>query len=342
MNEVFVSGLGAVSAAGSGVAALRDALRRNEPLPVSPLSRPGWSKPLPTRPVPAPATRPAFLAHPRLRRSSAITQHAVAAALEALGDEVATVQSGALRLRIIVCLMPGCVTYSRRFYEEVLQNPATASPMLFPETVFNAPASHLAAYLNSADTAYTLVGDDGCFLQGLALAGSWLLQAQADACLVVAAEELDWIVADAVQLFTRRVVQAGGAGAICLRAGKPRPSAIRLAGVTEPVCFSSLKQRALAAKGMRAQLPTSSPDELLCLSSHGLPSDDSAELEAWRDWTATRLMPRQMLGEAFTAAAAWQCVAAADALRQGAFTAANVSVVGANEQAIGARFERVA
>ena len=142
-SKIFVHGLGAVSPAGWGVPALSSALNTGAPLPVQTVSRPGWEKPLHLRSVPPPPVPPAFLAHPRLRRSGAMTQNAVGAACEALGDDVKRVQSGELRLGIIVCLMPGCVTYSRRFYEEVLRDPATASPLIFPETVFNAPASHL-------------------------------------------------------------------------------------------------------------------------------------------------------------------------------------------------------
>jgi hypothetical protein len=40
------------------------------------------------------------------------------------------------------------------------------------------------------------------------------------------------------------------------------------------------------------------------------------------------------------AAAAWQCVAAGDAVAGGRFAAANVSLVGVNQHAIGARFVR--
>src|SRR3712207_7831863 len=38
----------------------------------------------------------------------------------------------------------GGVIYTKRFYHEVVESGAeAASPLLFPETVFNAPASHL-------------------------------------------------------------------------------------------------------------------------------------------------------------------------------------------------------
>ena len=84
MSRVFVCGLGAVSPAGWSVAALRAALAKGEPLPVQPLERPGWEKPLRARLVPPPSAKRRFLAHPRLRRTSPITHYAAAAALEAV------------------------------------------------------------------------------------------------------------------------------------------------------------------------------------------------------------------------------------------------------------------
>ena len=137
MSRVFVHGTGAVTPAGWCVPALRHAMETNCAPSPDTLTRPGRKEPLQIRAVPPPAQRPGFLTHPRLRRASALTHHTVAASLEALGGEIHTVQSGELRLGIVACLMPGCVMYSRRFYEEVLQNPATASPLIFPETVFN-------------------------------------------------------------------------------------------------------------------------------------------------------------------------------------------------------------
>lgn len=333
MSRVLVHGLGAVSPAGWGVPFLSAALKQGEPLPARPLPRPGWDRPLHVRAVPPPPAPPAFLAHPRLRRASAITQYTVGAACEALGEDAGRVQSGELRLGVIVCLMPGCVTYSRRFYEEVLGNPATASPLIFAETVFNAPASHLSAYLNSRTVNYTLVGDNGAFLQGVAVAADWLAGGRADACLVVGAEETDWIAAEAVRLFRRGAIYGGGAGALYL---KPGPgAAVELAAITDSFSFTQEQDCAAATRKMRAQLLPLSRDaanELLCDSGH----DNSAD----PGWPGEHLMPKKILGEAFVALAAWQCVAACDLIRQNKFAAANVSVVGANQQAIGARFIR--
>ena len=339
MSRIFVHGIGAVSPAGWGIPALREALEKGAPLPTQALTRPGRSKPFQVRAVPVPVRRLEFLAHPRLRRASAITQYVVGASCEALGEEdVGRVQNGELRLGIVVCLMPGCVTYSRRFYEEVLSDPATASPLIFAETVYNAPASHLAAFLNSRTVSYTLVGDDGGFLQGLALAAGWLLNDQADGCLVIGADEMDWVVADAVHLFERQSIQGAGAGALYLRKESSTKPALELACITDVFLFSTARARSAAAQRMRAQLPEYNQRELLCLGTQGVARADDDELAAWTDWTGARLAPKQLLGEAFTASTAWQCIAACDALGRGDFNAANISIVGANEQAIGARF----
>ena len=330
MSRIFLHGLGAVSPAGWGVAALREALDKNVPLPVQKLARPGWEKSLSVRPVPPPLLRPTFFAHPRLRRASTMAQHTVAAALEALGDDAARVTAGEVRLGVIVCMMAGGVAYSRRFYEEVLREPATASPLIFPETVFNAPASHLSAYLNSPTVNYTLVGDDGTFLQGLALAAEWLDDDVADGCMIVGAEEMDWIVADAIRLFHRETIYAAGAGAVYLK--KNRPAAVELAAITDSFTFTNKHSRLVAAEKMESKLPAGSPSELRCLSD--------VNIAPAADWTGQVIAPKPIVGEAFVASAAWQCVAAGDALLQKKFTAANVSVVGANQQAIGARWQR--
>jgi hypothetical protein len=255
-----------------------------------------------------------------------------------LGDDVGQIQAGDLRLGIVVCTMAGSVTYSRRFYEEVLREPALASPQLFPETVFNAPASHLAAYLNTNETGYTLVGDDGTFLQGLALAADWLLDDRADGVVVVGAEEMDWVVTEAIRLFQHDAIHSAGAGAIYLRKGKPPGTGAELVGITDSFLFTQIQNRTEAAQKMRAQLPPCGSDELLCLSAQPSPLAAAAENAAWRDWSGRRLTPKSILGEGFTASSAWQCVAACNVIASRRFSAVNASVVGANQQAIGARF----
>jgi len=98
---------------------------------------------------------------------------------------------------------------------------------VFPETVFNAPASHLAALIGTTAVDYTLVGDPGIFLHGLAIAGDWLLVGRVDGCLVVGAEEVDWLTSDAYGLFARKSILSEGAGAVYVRRSDPPPQALR-------------------------------------------------------------------------------------------------------------------
>ncbi|HZQ46558.1 MAG TPA: beta-ketoacyl synthase N-terminal-like domain-containing protein [Verrucomicrobiae bacterium] len=338
MSRIFIHGYGAVSPAGWGMGPLREALASAVPIPTKAIARPGWEKPLTIRQVPPPPTRPAFLAHARLRRTSPVSQYVVAAALEAIGADAPEITNGRLRLGVVLCAMSGCVNYSRRFYDETLRDPATASPLVFPETVFNAPASHLAALLGTTAKNYTLVGDPGTFLQGIALAANWLVEKHVDACLVIGGEECDWLTSDAFHLFSRPIILGDGAGALYLKADATAGALAELRCVTDSHLFTRRQSRVQAAQKARAELPPCAGDQFLCDGLQQLPRLDAAEAAAWRDWSGARISPKVLLGEGLMAAAAWQCVVAIDALKQNRHTAASVSVVGCNQQAIGAHF----
>jgi 3-oxoacyl-(acyl-carrier-protein) synthase len=339
MSRVFVSGLGAVSPAGWGVPALRAALDAGKPLPLRGIERPGWDRPLKARLVPDPSPRPAFLAHARFRRASPLTHYVTAAALEALG-RAAPNPPRPPRLGLVVCLQSGCVQYSYRFYKEVLEDPATASPLLFPETVFAAPASHLAALLGDVSLAATLVGDPAVFLQGVVLAADWLMEGRVDLGLVVGAEEANWLRADAIWHFDHGCISSAGAGCVCLTLEARLAAGVELSAVTGAQTYLSNRSRSRAARDMRSQLPAGAATELLCDGLQGCRRLDAPELAAWQGWPGPRLSPKRVLGEGLMAASGWQCVAACDALARGDFTGATVSVAGCNQQAIGARFIR--
>jgi len=235
--------------------------------------------------------------------------------------------------------MSGCVNFSRRFYDETLKNPATASPVIFPETVFNAPASHLGALLGSTALNYTLVGDPGTFLVGVALAADWLSTGRVSACLVIGAEELDWLVAEAFELFDPEGNVSEGAGALYLTA-EGGQDCVELAAVTNAYSFSGRPERARAAQRARAEVGPGSAKSLLCDSLQAVHRLDEPEIAAWQDWRGPRLSLKKICGEAFVASAAWQCAAAFDAISNNVHEEAVVSVVGCNQQAIAAQFKR--
>jgi 3-oxoacyl-(acyl-carrier-protein) synthase len=329
---IFIGGIGAVSPAGWSVSALRDSLAKGEPFAVQDLARPGTANPFRVLRVPPPDPRPKFITHPRLRRSSPISQFAVSAALEALGPREPGTTS---KVGVIVCVFSGCVNYSRRFYDETLKDPSTASPLVFPETVFNAPASHISAYLGSTAINYTLVGDSGTFLVGLATAAHWLLDGKIEECLVVGTEEIDWLTSDAVRLFDRRKSLSEGAGALLLR----RTDGIQLRSITDEHLFL-LAGKSAALEAMRRQLPPPSTNSLLVDSTSGDSGISAEEAQLWNEWSGPRFSPRRILGEGLMASAAWQAVAAVDTLRNGAATDALISIAGFHQHAIGAHLSR--
>ena len=73
----------------------------------------------------------------------------------------------------------------------------SASPALFPETVFNSPASHVASVLGLNGAAYALVGDETAWVAALQTASVWLRQERVEQVLVMGAEEFDPVVLDA-------------------------------------------------------------------------------------------------------------------------------------------------
>src|SRR5208282_4098488 len=111
-----------------------------------------------------------------------------------------------------------------------------------------------------------------------------------------------------------------------------------LNAITEPHLFSKGSQRLPAARQARTELAGDLPNSLLCLGVQGISKLDRDEETAWCDWGGARLAPKFVLGEGFMAAAAWQCGAAVELIRQRRYDTANVSVLGSNQQAIAARF----
>lgn len=213
MSRVFVRGYGVVSPAGWGKEAFAKWLTGESAVVPTEVERPDGRRHAVMR-VPAPGTRAPWQMHPRLRRASPISHFTVASALEAVAMAGGVGELG--RLGIVSCVLGGSVQYSRRFFGEVGVDPATASPMLFPETVFNAPASHLAAVLGTPARNDTCVSDETGFLSGLVMASDWLERGWVDHCLVVGAEESDWTTAEAVRLFSRSAVTSEGGAAVLL------------------------------------------------------------------------------------------------------------------------------
>jgi len=213
-----IAGLGWVTPLGNELRAVADAIAHGAVVLPQRVANPETGREHFYLPVAAEAVGH-LTRHPRLRRSSVISYFAVAAAEAALADaEVTVTPEIAARTAIVLAVSNGGVVYTRRFYEQIAKGGASsASPLLFPETVYNAPASHLAAVLGIDGATYTLVGDNSIGLSALHFGAQLIALGEADHCLVVGSEELDWILCEAYRDWRlTRTPLAEGAGAILL------------------------------------------------------------------------------------------------------------------------------
>jgi 3-oxoacyl-(acyl-carrier-protein) synthase len=266
--------------------------------------------------------------HARLRRSSAISRFAVGAGLEALNnsgwklDEI-----DAKRLALIFAISNGGVIYTKRFYHDIVESGAqTASPLLFPETVFNAPASHLAAILGITGASYTLVGDGAVGILAVKMAEDLMEADTVDHCLVVGAEETDWLLCDAyrkwrllrseppIEAFgtrARGMILSEGAGAILLS----RKASIQIEQVLSGRNFVRRKDAAAGLRKLFADFKGDAGAELVIASANGTfidVAERTAILERFPD--ALVYTPKPALGESVAAGSLWQVICAAKAL----------------------------
>ncbi len=313
-SRLSIAGVGAVSPAGWGAQALLQTVTRASPLPVTQSQRTvgqrDWPCALRTVP-PAPADLlPKF---PRLRRASAITRFSMGAALEALSSAGFPKAAGAGRLGIIQCMFNGCVQFSGKFYHEVLETPALASPLIFPETVYNAPASHIAAFLGVNGPVTTLIGESSAIVEGIAMAQTWLELGWVDHVLLIGAEEADWVGAEAVTYYHPDMVAAEGAAALVLALNGSGPTLEHSpvgAFLNETEHTEKLRE---LIEGPLWTADASAPE---ITAQTGIPLLDALEKELLPQASKVQaLHPRAVLGESMGAAGALQLALAAEVVR---------------------------
>lgn len=286
------------------------------------------------RPVDTTAFRAVMPKHSRLRRASNVTKFGVTAARQAIGEErFEKMKTGELRVGIVMSFMNGCVNYSNRFFTEVLENPSLASPMIFPETVFNAPASHIAAYLECDGPVYTLIGDTATWFSAMRVAEDWIAADLVDGCLVVCAEETDWLTLEALTLYSNDFIATEGAAALYLEA---TPSGIALKNLHGPFDYTSAVERRDA---MTSAFSKTAPDGLLIDGLTGIANMDKDEALTTSSWPGERMSPAKILGEGMGIRYGFQTIVALESILKGQ-DAATVFAAGGNQHAFSARFTK--
>jgi 3-oxoacyl-(acyl-carrier-protein) synthase len=262
-----------------------------------------------------------FPSHPRLRRASAISRFAAAAGLIALPKGK---PFQADRIAVVFAISNGGVIYTRRFYDEIVKSGSqAASPMLFPETVFNAPASHLAAIMGINGASYTVVGDGAVGILALKLAEDLLASADLDLCLVVGAEEIDPLVCEAYRQWRflrnpnkpdagRGMIMSEGAGAILLERSN---GGIEIEEIAPGANFFRRSQALAQLGAVAARLENGNGIEFGIGSANGTFIDGAERGAVGNEMPL--YSPKIALGESVGASVLWQLIAAAQALKTG-------------------------
>ncbi|MBT8043774.1 MAG: hypothetical protein KJO79_02385 [Verrucomicrobiae bacterium] len=341
-DQLHIHGYGCVSAAGIGSDAIYQACLGNLELPEETRERVVADKTIVSevRPVDAMALRAAMPKHPRLRRASNVSKFAITAAHEAMGPErIEQVQNQEIRLGIVMMFINGCVNYSNRFYAEVLSDPSLASPIIFPETVYNAPASHVAGYLKSEGPAYTLISDSAGWFSSMKIANDWLNAGQVDGCLILCAEELDWLVTEAFSLYSGRLHGTEGAAAVYLEKGISGSHSGIGMEMVGPNDYTSTDERRNAIKSVwQAGAESVQPsDALLVDGLTGVTRIDRDEQNLLEAWSGKRVSPASVLGFGGGATCGFQTVVALEALKH-EYKQSIVMASGTNQHAFSARF----
>jgi 3-oxoacyl-(acyl-carrier-protein) synthase len=328
--SVRIGGMGWVTPLGSGVSHVWERLLNDDVATAETISSPLNQRTYQACRVP-PAAIAAAPAHPRLRRSSAISRFAVVAGLAALDDAQLKLDAAtAERTAIIFAVSNGGVIYTKRFYHDVVETGAqAASPLLFPETVFNAPASHLAAILGITGASYTLVGDGAVGLLALKMAEDLMQNPAIDRCLVVGAEEADWLLCDAYDRWhllrdhapaepfrseARGTILSEGAGAVLV----DRSGSIAIEQIDAGCNFRKQREAAACLDRVLERLHAAGED-IIVASANGT-FIDAAEAAAIHHHCADASVysPKAALGESVGASTLWQVICAAQTLRTGA------------------------
>jgi 3-oxoacyl-(acyl-carrier-protein) synthase len=180
------------------------------------------------------------------RRVAPATRFALAAVSLAVRDAGLPVgPDGLSRTAVVIGATHGAIAFSTQFFGEYLQDgPEGASPMLFSESVLNAPAGNVAIAFGVRGPVHTLIGEETVGAQALSTALLLLRCGIADRCIVAGTEERGTIIEYAYLQMDRAARRSGvdggpspqqGEGAAALVIESPEAAERRGAALRVPV-----------------------------------------------------------------------------------------------------------
>ena len=306
--EVSLIGCGVVSPCGNSAGDILRVLagEKNAPVPECPAGGEGRSK-FPVVPMPADAC-PRAARFPRLRRASKISLFALEAAMLAFEDAgIGLDELPGKSISLVFAASDGGVVYTRRFFEGILdEGTGGGSPLLFPETVYNAPPSHVSASLGLRGHSLSLVGDSTAAVQACRVAACLLHSGECELALVLGAGEWDPVVSEGYSEWgitlpgpwkpgtSVRCFFTEGAGALLLAASG---GSCRI--VSDPVVHGRIGKAGFFAGNARWICSAATPSAARMLVPKGILPESGVRF------------PRQEIGEALCASTVWEIAMAA-------------------------------
>jgi 3-oxoacyl-(acyl-carrier-protein) synthase len=335
-----IDGMGWVTPFGRDLRSTWSAIRQRSQAQPDFLTSPVDGRRLPVLRVPNDSVKETA-AVPRLRRSSVISHLAVSASV----DAVASARMGPEALKrtgLVFASSDGGVVYTRKFFAEIVERGEGAgSPLLFPETVYNAPASHIAARLGLECEVLTLVGDATAGLSAVQTACDLIAAGEAGSCVVAAAQELDWITCEAYRRWglihdgnNSACVFSEGAAAIVLTG---RADGCGISATHPGYSFSTEVEAEKKLGTMLAELlHRSSSIDLFVSSASGTRFDLPERRCIAKHLPAARIVaPKFSLGESFACSTLQQIITGVLALEESVGENALVVATGYNRQVAG-------
>ncbi|MBI5026559.1 MAG: beta-ketoacyl synthase chain length factor [Nitrospirae bacterium] len=236
----------------------------------------------------------------RFRRAAEISKYALVAAKLAIEDTGNTVNGE--KAAMVMGITHGALNYTQEFHRAIIKNDIDAiSPILFSDSVFNAPAGNASICFGIKGPVHTIVGGSDVTIKAIMLGSRMLANGSADKVIIVSAEELNEL---SFFCYSRKGIGAlsEGAGAIVM---EKEDSVKEL-----PYCYIS---------GMASCCNPSTPRVLMdvvkeCLTRAGLRSadigliltDSTVDFEYMPDVPVGSI--NSLAGNAFSATTMWHAI----------------------------------
>lgn len=332
-SGIVITGIGAVSPAGFGAKALWEALTHGQPL-------------FKEIPLPLPKGRSRlgaaisgiddFLGDRRFRRAANISKFTVAAIRLALQDAgLDPANWNGFEAGLVTAVTHGAISLTREFHEGLVTGgPAAASPVLFSDSVLNAPAGNASIAFNIRGASHTVVGDLSAGIMAVSTAIKTMRRGNIKVCIAGGAEELDPVVRGVYERLKLLSPQRG-------KEESMTPFADAHSGFIagEGACFLTLEDKA-AALNRKAriyaeissvrntldgagQLDTDADGEIIIMAgANGTYADVIEGRALQRLFEKSASVPRlccikPVIGESFAAAGMMQAAAAAMSIHNG-------------------------